>query len=140
RARAAPGGVVSVRRAGGGGGAAGGGRGAPPCPEAGSGLGRSPESPPIPALPDHLRGRSFVVVEAASLLGQDATDELLRPLRALDPQIDTFATMPVQELKHLHMDPEQPVPGAGDGMVLADLSDAAIDALVQTAGVGSHSP
>jgi FAD/FMN-containing dehydrogenase len=103
-------------------------------------IGRFLQFPPLPALPDHLRGQSFVVVEAASLLGQDATDELLRSLRALGPQLDTFKTMPVHELKHLHMDPEQPVPGAGDGMVLADVTDAAIDALVQTAGAGSHSP
>jgi hypothetical protein len=38
------------------------------------------------------------------------------------------------------MDPEQPVPGAGDGMILSDVNDAAIDALVQTAGAGAHSP
>src|SRR4029453_3473627 len=37
-------------------------------------------------------------------------------------------------------DPGLPVPGAGDGMALADLNDAAIDVLVQTAGAGSHSP
>jgi FAD/FMN-containing dehydrogenase len=103
-------------------------------------VGRFLQFPPLPALPDHLRGQSFVAVEAASLLGQDATDEVLRPLRALGPQMDTFRELPVQELKHLHMDPEQPVPGAGDGMVLADVNDAAIDALVQTAGNGSRSP
>jgi berberine-like enzyme len=40
----------------------------------------------------------------------------------------------------VHMDPEHSVPGAGDGMVLSDLNDAAIDALVQTAGAGSRSP
>jgi FAD/FMN-containing dehydrogenase len=103
-------------------------------------IGRFLQFPPMPALPDHLRGRSFVIVEAVSLLGTDATDELLRPLRALGPQMDTFAKTPVQELKHLHMDPVHPVSGAGDGMVLVDVSDAAIDALVQTAGADAHSP
>jgi FAD/FMN-containing dehydrogenase len=103
-------------------------------------VGRFLQFPPLPALPDHLRGQSFVIVEAASLLGKDGTDELLRPLRELGPQVDTFATIPVRELKHLHMDPEHPVPGAGDGMVLADVNDAAIDALVQTAGADAHSP
>jgi FAD/FMN-containing dehydrogenase len=103
-------------------------------------VGRFLQFPPMPALPDHLRGQSFAIVEAVSLLGKDTTDELLRPLRALGPQMDTLRTMPVQELKHLHMDPEQPVPGAGDGMVLADVSDAAIDVLVQTTGADSHSP
>jgi hypothetical protein len=54
--------------------------------------------------------------------------------------MDTFATIPVQELKHLHMDPEHPVPGHGDGMLLSDFNDAAIEALVHVAGVGSGSP
>jgi FAD/FMN-containing dehydrogenase len=103
-------------------------------------VGRFLQFPPIPDIPEPLRGGSFAVVEAVSLLGKDATDELLRPLRALGPQMDTFATMPVQELKRLHMDPEHPVPGHGDGMLLSDFDDAAIDALVATAGAGSGSP
>jgi FAD/FMN-containing dehydrogenase len=103
-------------------------------------VGRFLQFPPVPALPEHLRGQSFAVIEAVSLLGQDASDELLGPLRELGPQLDTFATIPAHSLDRLHMDPEHPVPGAGDGMVLSDLNDAAIDALVQTAGAGSHSP
>ena len=103
-------------------------------------VGRFLQFPPIPDIPEPLRGGSFVVVEAASLLGKDSTDELLRPLRALGPQMDTFATIPVEKLKHLHMDPEHPVPGHGDGMLLSDFNDAAIDALVHVAGAGSGSP
>jgi FAD/FMN-containing dehydrogenase len=103
-------------------------------------VGRFLQLPPIPEIPEPLRGGSFAIVEAASLLGQDATDELLRPLRDLGPQMDTFATIPARELKHLHMDPEHPVPGFGDGAVLSDFNDAAIDALVQTAGAGTGSP
>lgn len=103
-------------------------------------VGRLFRFPPIPAIPEHLRGRSFAVVEAASMLGKDATDELLRPLRELGPDLDTFAKVPMRELDRLHMDPKQPVPGESDGMVLSDLNDAAIDALIQTAGSGSKSP
>jgi FAD/FMN-containing dehydrogenase len=103
-------------------------------------VGRFLQFPPIPDIPEPVRGKSFVVVEAVSLLGKDSTDELLRPLRDLGPDMDTFATMPVQQLKHLHMDPEQPVPGYGDGMLLSEFNDAAIEAMVQTAGAGSGSP
>ena len=35
--------------------------------------------------------------------------ELLAPLRELGPAIDTFATIPVEELRFLHMDPEKPM-------------------------------
>jgi hypothetical protein len=103
-------------------------------------VGRFLQFPPIPDIPEPLRGGSFVVVEATSLLGEHATDELLRPLRALGPAMDTFATIPVEQLKHLHMDPEHPVPGAGDGMLLRDFTDEAIEAVVAAAGPGSGSP
>jgi len=85
-------------------------------------------------------GKSFAVVEATSLLGAAETDELLRPLRELGPVMDTFATIPVRELKHLHMDPKQPVPASGDGMLLCEVDEVAIEALVRTAGADVASP
>jgi hypothetical protein len=103
-------------------------------------VGRFLQLPPIPEIPEPLRGGSFAIVEAVSLLGEDASNELLRPLRELGPRMDTFATIPARQLEHLHMDPKHPVPGAGDGSVLADLNDAAIDVLVQTTGAGARSP
>jgi hypothetical protein len=48
--------------------------------------------------------------------------------------------MPTAGLSHIHMDPENPVPGIGDGMTLRDLPDEAIDAWVGVAGVESGSP
>jgi FAD/FMN-containing dehydrogenase len=96
-------------------------------------VGRILQFPPIPDLPDFLSGRSFAVVEATSLLGEDETSRLLEPLRALGPEIDTFATIPASSLSKLHMDPEEPVPGTGDGMLLADLPGEAIDAFVAAA-------
>jgi FAD/FMN-containing dehydrogenase len=103
-------------------------------------IGRFLQFPPIPDIPEPLRGGSFVVVEATSLLGEAETADLLRPLRELGPAMDTFATIPVEQLKHLHMDPEHPVPGAGDGMLLGDFPEEAIEAIVATAGAGSGSP
>ena len=109
-------------------------------PEEVTSVGRFMQFPPLPQVPEPLRGKSFVVVEATSLLGADQTDELLRPLRELGPAMDTFANTPVQELKRLHMDPEHPVPGFGDGMLLSDFTEEAIDAVVRAAGAGSGSP
>jgi FAD/FMN-containing dehydrogenase len=109
-------------------------------PEEVTSVGRFLQFPPIPDIPEPLRGGSFVVVEATSLLGEAATDELLRPLRELGPAMDTFATIPVEQLRKLHMDPEHPVPGAGDGMLLRDFPEEAIDAIVAAAGAGSGSP
>lgn len=103
-------------------------------------VGRFLQFPPLPEIPEPLRGGSFAVVEAAYLGDATSADELLRPLRDLGPTMDTFATIPVERLSSLHMDPEHPVPGAGDGMLLADFPDEAIDAMVDAAGAGSGSP
>ncbi|ABW16488.1 hypothetical protein Franean1_7169 [Parafrankia sp. EAN1pec] len=48
--------------------------------------------PPLPELPPHLSGRSYVVVEAACQLSVGQADALLAPLRALEPELDTFPT------------------------------------------------
>jgi hypothetical protein len=100
-------------------------------------VGRFMQFPPIPDIPEPLRGRSFAIVEAAYIGNETDGAELIEPLRALGPQLDTFATIPVETLDKLHMDPEHPVPGAGDGMMLTDITTTAIDALAETLGGGS---
>jgi FAD/FMN-containing dehydrogenase len=103
-------------------------------------LGRLLRLSPAPELPDALRGRAFVVVEAAYVGDTRHGAELLRPLRALGAELDTFAVIPAPALGQLHMDPAQPVPAAGDGGLLADLPLDAIDKLVELAGPGVQSP
>ena len=94
-------------------------------------VGRILQLPPIPEIPEPVRGKSFVVVQAI-WLGEEAEGErLLAPLRGLDPVMDTIATIPVQELSRLHMDPEQPTPGVGDGGMLSDVGDDLIDVFVE---------
>ena len=65
-------------------------------------------------------------------------DALLAPLRALDPVTDTIGMIPAQALSHLHMDPEQPSAGAGDGLMLASLPAEAIETLIRVAGTGTR--
>ena len=100
-------------------------------------VGRFLNLPPIPKIPEPVRGKSFVIVEAYHLGDPAQADALLAPLRGLGPVNDTIATVPIPALSHLHMDPEQPVPGAGDGLMIDQLPGAAIDALVQAAGPGA---
>ena len=99
-------------------------------PEEMTSVGRLLQFPPIPQIPEPVRGRSFVVVEAIYLGDETDGARLVEPLRALGPEMDTVATIPVQELSRLHMDPEEPVPAAGDGGMLTDVDDELIDALV----------
>jgi FAD/FMN-containing dehydrogenase len=103
-------------------------------------VGRIMQFPPIPQIPEPFRGRSFVLVEAVFAGDEAGGAELVQPLRELGPELDTFATTPVPALSKLHMDPEQPVPSKGDGMMLADLPAEAVDALLAAAGPGSGSP
>ena len=103
-------------------------------------LGRLMQFPPIPEVPEPFRGRAFVLVEAAYCGPEADGAALLQPLRGLGPEMDTLATIPVEGLGELHMDPPQPVPFAGDGMLLSELPAEAVDALVGIAGAGSGSP
>jgi FAD/FMN-containing dehydrogenase len=103
-------------------------------------LGRLMQFPPIPEVPEPFRGRAFVLVEAAYCGPEADGAALLQPLRELGPETDTLATIPVEGLSELHMDPPQPVPGAGDGMLLSELPPDAVDALVGIAGADSGSP
>ena len=101
-------------------------------PEDVTSLGRILQFPPIPEIPEPMRGNSFAVVQAI-YCGDDATemDALLEPLRALGPTMDTFKVMTMPELSHLHMDPEHPVPGSGDGGMLEAITDETIDVIVE---------
>jgi FAD binding domain len=103
-------------------------------PDEVSSQGRLVRMPPAPQLPEPLRGRAFVKVEAAYLGDAGTGTQLTQPLRRLGPELDTFATIPPPALGQLHMDPAQPVPFVGGGAFLSDFPAAAVDALVGLAG------
>ncbi|MEA2471486.1 MAG: hypothetical protein QOE38_2485 [Thermoleophilaceae bacterium] len=90
--------------------------------------------PPLPDIPEIVRGRQIVAVSAAILGSREDGEWLLGPMRDLRPEIDTFAEMAPVGLSHLHGDPEHPVPGLSDTRVLDDLPPAAVDAFVEAAG------
>jgi FAD/FMN-containing dehydrogenase len=91
-------------------------------------------------MPEELRGKSFVIVEAYHVGEPSVANELLADLRGLGPISDTMAVVPIPALSHLHMDPEQPMPAAGDGMTLSGLPAGAVSAFVEVAGAGAEFP
>lgn len=103
-------------------------------------VGRILQFPPLPEIPEPLRGGRFVVVEAVVLGTESEGAELMAPLRALGPTLDTFAMVPPAGIAELHMDPPDPVPYTGEGQMLGELTPAAVDAFVAAAGPGSGSP
>ena len=99
-------------------------------------LGRMLQLPDVPFLPVHVRGRSFVLVEAAFIGTADEGAALVQRLRDLGPEIDTVAMMSTSDLSTVNMDPEDPLPYTGEGLLLTDLPPAAIEKMVE-AFVGS---
>ena len=74
-------------------------RGAENAPKSVSASGRIIQVPPLPEIPEGIRGRQIVVIDAA-VLGTEAGGERdPRPLRELGPEIDTFATVPAASLR-----------------------------------------
>jgi FAD binding domain len=59
-------------------------------------FGRIVRFPPLPEVPEPLRGRAFALVEAAYLGSAPAGVELIQPLRQLGPELDTFALIPAR--------------------------------------------
>jgi UDP-N-acetylenolpyruvoylglucosamine reductase len=109
------------------------------APDEVTSVGRVLQFPPLPEIPEPLRGQKFAIVEVAFLGGKDAGDELVEPLRELHPVMDTIAMVPPTALAGLHMDPPEPLPYLGDSQLLNHLDEAGIDAFVAAVGPGSGS-
>jgi FAD/FMN-containing dehydrogenase len=95
--------------------------------------------PPFPELPEQVRGRRLVMIDGAVLGDPRAAEALVRPLRDLSREIDTFATVPVTALQRLHLDPEEPAPVVTGHRMLRGLTAEAVEAFVGAAGPGSGS-
>jgi FAD/FMN-containing dehydrogenase len=97
--------------------------------------------PDMPAVPEPLRGTPLLTIDGAWIGSREEGEAAIAPLRELgEPIIDTFDQVPPTALSRIHMDPEQPVPGAGDGLTIRELPDEAIDAWVDLVGPDSGMP
>jgi hypothetical protein len=93
--------------------------------------------PPLPEIPEGFRGRSLVVIDGAVLDSDERAEAVLGELRALSPELDTFARVPAKSLVRLHMDPEGNTPGVSDTVMLGELPEEALQAFLEAAGPGS---
>jgi FAD/FMN-containing dehydrogenase len=103
-------------------------------------VGRFLNLPPIPEIPEPVRGKSFAIIEAYHLGDPAHADDLLAPLRALKPLNDTITTVQMPALTHMRMEPEQPAPAAGDGLMVDHLTADALDAFIEVAGAHAQFP
>ena len=109
------------------------------APESVTSVARLFQAPDLPWLPADVRGRKLVIVDAVVLAGRDAATRVLAPLRALRPEVDTFDECSAASVADLQLDPTDPTAVYANSVLLDDLPERAVDALVATAGQGSGS-
>ena len=97
--------------------------------------------PPLPDLPEPLRGQSFVTV-AATYLGEPKMAEiLLWSLRDAAPvAIDMMRPITPGELASVAAEPTEPMPALEHSLLMTGFDDAAIDALVDAVGDPARCP
>jgi hypothetical protein len=94
--------------------------------------------PPIPEVPEPIRGKSFAVLEVIYCGDPADGPELVAPLRELGSVgMDTVQAQPPAGIAELHMDPPAPVPYTTESLLTHDLPASAIDSLVEAIGPGS---
>ena len=97
--------------------------------------------PPLPELPEPLRGQFVVHVRVAVVADPEEAEPLLAPLRAAaSPLIDTVSQLPYTAIGSIHSDPVQPMPVAEGGMALRAFDAEAADALLAAAGPAADVP
>ena len=97
--------------------------------------------PPLPELPEPLRGQFVVQLRYAHLDGAEPGAALLEPLRTVAaPLVDTVRDIPYAAVDSIHQDPTDPMPFWDGGAGLTGLSAAAIDTLLEVAGPGRDIP
>ncbi|HLN78505.1 MAG TPA: FAD-binding oxidoreductase [Nocardioidaceae bacterium] len=90
--------------------------------------------PPLPDIPEPFRNRQLAVIDGAVLDSDERAEEILAPLRALEPEMDMFTRMPAAGLVRIHMDPEGPTPATSATAMLESLPESAIEAFLAQAG------
>ncbi len=90
--------------------------------------------PPLPILPDALRGRALVQLTMTYLGESRDGDALLAPRCALAPEIDHVGVLPAAALGEIAGDPVDPLPARSHSRLLESLTADTIDRLVALAG------
>jgi len=108
-------------------------------PEEMTSVGRLMQFPPIPDVPEPVRGKAFAILELIFIGDEASGSELAAPLVDLGPVMNSLAAVPPAGIADLHMDPPGPVSGITGHLLLEDFGDGALDELLRVAGPGSGS-
>jgi hypothetical protein len=91
--------------------------------------------PPLPEIPEPLRGGAFVSVDVTYLGAAAEAEELLAPLRTL-PAVwsDSLGTVPLDQLGGIAAEPVDPMPTMELSGLLSHLDREGIDRLLEVVG------
>ena len=110
-------------------------------PEEISSSARMIQFPPLPQIPDPLRGRQLVMIDGVWDGDRRSRRRAFSPRCASwDPEMDTWAEIPTPALVAVHGDPPEPVPSLTDHRLIREVPAEMIEAWVEIAGPGSGSP
>src|SRR3954462_10998843 len=94
--------------------------------------------PPLPELPEPLRGAFLVTVRFAYNGTAADGERMIAPLRAVAPAVlDTVRDMPYSEVASIHNEPTDPLPYYERGSMLREFPAQAQDKLVELVGPAS---
>jgi FAD/FMN-containing dehydrogenase len=97
--------------------------------------------PPFLAVPEFLRGQSFVMVRGCYSGPIEKGGELLQHWRAWQPPlVDDFKARPFSQVAAISNDPLDPMPSLSSGAWLKDLSDETAETLIRFAVPPSQQP
>ncbi|WP_432864856.1 FAD-binding oxidoreductase [Microbispora rosea] len=95
--------------------------------------------PPLPELPEPLRGAFVVSLRFAYNGTAEDGERMIAPLRAVAPVVlDTVRDMPYAEVASIHAEPTEPLPYYERGIMLREFPAEAQDKLVELVGPGSQ--
>ncbi|MCX4903966.1 FAD-binding oxidoreductase [Streptomyces sp. NBC_00878] len=97
--------------------------------------------PPVPEVPEPMRGKSFAHVRVTHLGSDDEAEKLILPFRDIGSAVvDTVGRHPYVEFAAVHTDPTDRFPYEEQGITVTDLPAEAIDVIVRDARRAAGSP
>ncbi|WIV54106.1 FAD-binding oxidoreductase [Amycolatopsis nalaikhensis] len=97
--------------------------------------------PPLPALPEPLRGAFVVHLRFAFLGTPEEGERLLAPMRAAAPVVlDLVGDKPFPAIGEIHLDPTDPIPHHSGAVSLAEFGPDVVGKLLELAGPGVDCP
>lgn len=97
--------------------------------------------PPVPFVPEFLHGRSMAIISASVLTDNATAEELLKPIRTMEgAEFDDFRPLQYTESAVVYKDPVDPLPANGKGILIRDLDETSVKAMLNAIGPASQSP